>query len=476
MRKLVELQEDHTSQISDLGRRMDGMRQYDPTPPMQQAGRPSQFIRTSNTEYPSDHHGHSLSSSGDPSWNPPLAKEPQLQPPPPAISEGSDELTFPLQHTTAAHKLLDWPVIRKLIPKGLSVDFVMEKEVGRGLIRLCGWGEGEDKHDGGAGPSSPASSASASNDDQTGSPAPTSASSPPEGFWGMGFGVPNSDGSRPATDHPGGLNPHRELDFDSRKVFDLVDQYLKHLHILHPFLDQKVLKTMTKSFTDKYSPKREQKERTFNAPFASGDNLLNKSKKRKQSFDESIPSTNQNPPSPRIQVAVERSVGNAIVLLVMALGKICSWTKPLPGPISSAPSPFPSGAHVDAFSPQMLNPYTQSPITTNPSGNNGYASPPAGSLSSPSGLSSRTTTSDRHETKELRNVDVIPGLAYYTMASDILGELQGGSDVSHVQACLLAGLYAGQLVHPIVSHAWISQAGRACQILIKSYVPLQRIG
>lgn len=67
-------------------------------------------------------------------------------------------------------------------------------------------------------------------------------------------------------------------------------------------------------------------------------------------------------------------------------------------------------------------------------------------------------------------MDVIPGLAYYGYATQILGSLQGANGLPHVQAALLAGLYAGQLAHPFQSHGWIYQAARACQVLVRSYV------
>jgi hypothetical protein len=38
--------------------------------------------------------------------------------------------------------------------------------------------------------------------------------------------------------------------------------------------------------------------------------------------------------------------------------------------------------------------------------------------------------------------------------------------LAHCHCGLLAGLYAGQLAHPFQSHSWISQASRACQVLV----------
>ncbi|KAK5006287.1 hypothetical protein LTR39_005701 [Cryomyces antarcticus] len=67
----------------------------------------------------------------------------------------------------------------------------------------------------------------------------------------------------------------------------------------------------------------------------------------------------------------------------------------------------------------------------------------------------------------LRNVDVIPGLAYYTNATEILGTQFGGNDLCHAQAFLLAGLYAGQLARVMESWTWINAACRACRILVR---------
>jgi hypothetical protein len=67
-----------------------------------------------------------------------------------------------------------------------------------------------------------------------------------------------------------------------------------------------------------------------------------------------------------------------------------------------------------------------------------------------------------------KNKDIIPGLAYFEKAADILGELPGGCDVSHIQANLLAGLYMGQLARIIPSYYYIHKACMAAQILIES--------
>lgn len=143
---------------------------------------------------------------------------------------------------------------------------------------------------------------------------------------------------------------------------------------------------------------------------------------------------------------------SAIVLLVLALGMICDHRSPLPSsPSASSTAAGPTSTSTprtlnsaDTFSPTPASPY-----------------PPFGSKS----RLLVANAADRNE-GEKNNVDVIPGLAYYNVACDILGGLRGGYDLSHVQAALLAGLYMGQIAQVIPSHDWITQADKACQALI----------
>ena len=132
-------------------------------------------------------------------------------------------------------------------------------------------------------------------------------------------------------------------------------------------------------------------------------------KRSKRSKRKRSPSPTGARPDPEFPSCIELSIDNAVVLLVLALGSICECCDcPVSGPV-----PW----------------------------------------------------SDHKE----RNMDVIAGLAYYRYAAQILG-LQGGNGLPHVQAALLAGLYAGQLAHPFQSHRWIYQAAGACQVLVQSYV------
>jgi hypothetical protein len=68
-----------------------------------------------------------------------------------------------------------------------------------------------------------------------------------------------------------------------------------------------------------------------------------------------------------------------------------------------------------------------------------------------------------------RNLDVIPGIAYYAKAAEILGEQGDGNDLVHAQMFLLAGLYKGQLARVKESMSWFCMAGRAICALLDRY-------
>jgi len=235
------------------------------------------------------------------------------------------------------------------------------------------------------------------------------------------------------------------------------------MHILHPFLEQKSLNQMVNTFIRYYSPRK----KTFIPQFGqgSGDTPLGlqRGSKRKRSLEdshglgemESRQNTGHNP-SPMIA----RSVENAIVLLVIALGAICAWRAEIPGPIQD-PLPRHPGS---AFSLSGLSP---TPPFHSPTDNSFPTlvenKRRLSGISHPVGACNSNDSLDQPP----RNMDFIPGMAYYAYATDILGNLQGGNELSHAQACLLAALYAGQLAHPFSSHGWISQASRACQFLVR---------
>ncbi|OWY50690.1 c6 zinc finger-like protein [Alternaria alternata] len=346
-------------------------------------------------------------------------------------------------HTTPAHMLLDeWqqmsifcvsiPYLRDLVDKGLEVsDYPMQLEQDRGLLRIWGVGEGRDSDDGAQGPGSPESST----DSEAPSPAPVR-----EGLWGY----PSSEvlaGTKVLSSTPreyfppkprqeNGLGADGRPDLRRHVMFDLLRSYMEIMHIFHPFMEENRLRRMFNDFSDQYSPDATPLNAHSPAP------VHGVKRKRSESNLEGLPSRRGE---------IERSLCNAIILLVLALGKVCSYKDPLPAP-QDDPHP-----HVRS---------ERGYIRDSPH--------PKGSFSN-----FNSNISDENCPK---NIDLLPGLAYYAYATDILGNQQGGNTVAHAQAMLLAALFFSQYARVLESWSWISNACRVVLVLIKAdYTKLLRV-
>lgn len=392
--------------------------------------------------------------------------------PEPVVSDDqSDEVEagLPADHTTAAHQLLtQWAKVMQPFFKGTGVEdehYVMRLEHGRGVLRPYGWGEGDDVGDGGHQLGSPAGSS----DRDTYSPAP----SPREGIWGTGLSpAANVEVKRSDPTLAGDLNPNGSLKLDKPTVDRLFASYMRNIHILHPFLNEIRLSKMIEVFANRYSSGAA----SVRSPGFAVQSLTSQPLKRKRSNGGTSGMGFSSMPEPGFsnlpKPSLERSISSAIVLLVLALGRICEHKQPLPGPMETPASNTDIHGMLGMDSPVAA--YRASPASSHST---------LASTSSPSNEPTRFVPSRRpslealpaHEQslfiKRNRNVDIIPGFAYYARATDILGNLHGGNDLSHAQANLLAGLYMGQLARVVESWEWIFSASIKCRILIEQFVP-----
>ncbi|GAB1209616.1 hypothetical protein APSETT445_008397 [Aspergillus pseudonomiae] len=359
------------------------------------------------------------------------------------VPSGEDgELSIPVEHTTAAHKLLLWPSIRNLLhPREYDEDYVMTLEEKRGLIRVYGRGEGDEtSEDNGLSPPSTTLSTSF-NENQ-----PYYAASPSNGPWGVYVNQPQTKLENK------GLDENGMLTADPDMIRRYHKNYMKHMHQLHPFLDQSDLENKVDYFIRMYCP--------LKGPVVSPgvpNNHMNdvpRGAKRKRSCEnlQGVGCDMQPAMEQGSSRRIEKSIYNAIILLVLALGSICE-ANPVPGPVTNSP--------VDFRKETIPGPPTHGLLS------------PEGSDSLPQSQGSGYVTDNHTYASQDKNLDYIPGLAFYAYATQILGSLQGANRLPHVQAALLAGLYAGQLAHPFQSHGWISQAARACQVLVRS-IPRKR--
>ncbi|KAF3939387.1 hypothetical protein ABW19_dt0208831 [Dactylella cylindrospora] len=363
-------------------------------------------------------------------------------------------MTIPHKHNTAAHKLLRWKSVRELLDNKYSENYVMEEEIKRGSLRIRGVGEGnpvadvkKDRYD----------------DFQNGEYyAPNDVASVMYGVKGTGGRI--------------GRGPREVLRLDHETTKGLLDNFLKHIYILHPFLNRGPLTELVRQFSATHGSQTvevlDERQPSVAAHSVSPENSFDSiassamlgrsqysgihqyasyntqlptptktgSKRKRESniqpgpppYAQGEPNSfyrQQTPPDLPLQ-RIPDTLESAIVLLVLALGSITSVRSPVPGPLKFyLPSRFPQ--------------------------------PSAGQQIPPGYLPE----------EYLENIDVIPGLAYCEKAINILAQHQGRSDVEYVQAALLAGLYWGQLGRPMDSWKWISSACMACQIMINMRLP-----
>ena len=390
--------------------------------------------------------------------------------------EGPGELSIPIEHTTAAHKLLRWPSIRKLVdPITQNEHYVMQGEEKRGILRVWGRGEGVDAPTG-----APVGLDQGEDDFTRGA----SLYPPPDALWSTGLSRSGGavDTRRPAIENPGGLNPDGSLKLDHATLFRLLKSYQDNMHIMHPFLDQDQITQMISDFGERYqSPASGQPRSPFVVSSSMNSNEIRRESvaslghgtKRKRSsanLPGNSPAASYSGTS-GVRGPPQKSIGSALVLLVAALGKICEHKDFLLAPV---PSDTPSevervGLLTDSSSPFRTDSppisVKHSPASSHSSALASGASPQDTSRSYPIRRSSIDAGSPVDRTPSL-NVDVIPGLAYYAYATEILGTLLGGNELAHVQAGILAGLYAGQLGRVLESWKWINWACTTCQVLV----------
>ena len=393
-----------------------------------------------------------------------------------------------IAHNTAAQKLFRWRSIKHLLrqasskldlqlPADRAEGYVMDFEINKGVMRIHGKGR------------QPRESAILSSINATGaSPTPSNVSAPgdetstvsspasstSESPWGTDF-MPNLAENRPISE-VGGLGPDNTLKLEARTISRLLQSYLDNIHILHPFLDQRELTRMVERFKRRHNPHETNVSKVgFTVPVnvnldAVRDShaILNRTQKRKHSdgqFYSTLGESSLAASPISSKILLEKSPETAVTLLVMALGKICECRAPLPGPVAdnTAHSYSPSRGQTDSPPTRYSQPMRHSPSASS-------HSTASTSAPSPLGAGRLSGSSPRSSVGELssgpRNVDVIPGLAYYAQATSTLGGLTGSQTLIYAQGCLLAGLYEGQLANTLESLTWIQTASRICRLLV----------
>lgn len=394
------------------------------------------------------------------------------------------EPAIPINHTTLAGLLLKWPLIRDMVKPHLETEgirhvteYPISIEQNRGVLIV--YGRGEDSH-----PSRvprethPDHGQLGMADDSS-----DTASSSPAADWGHLGGLSPAD---QAVEYKGGvLASDGNPDFSEHKVWSYVNSFQDNILNMHPIIQPRALREWVQHFLDTLPP-RSTRSKLYKAPGAAfavnsassnmGAEIPGAKRKRSPVPDGfEAPST----PSAAKSGRPERSIHNALVLTILALGKICQSRERVSDAVHQAETN-------SQGSPWSRNGVPPSPVQGSP--------PSLSSGSQPSGLASPKESERgfqsrrssvhgsgggtvRHGLGLKKNYDAIPGLEYFAFATDILGNHAGAyKNMKHVYALIFAGLYHGQLARPLESFAFIHQASHKLQVIMRpSLDKLRRI-
>jgi len=392
--------------------------------------------------------------------------------------------SIPVNHTTGAARLLLVGPIAEMC-KGViksskikNEKYPIIQEEKRGLLRLYGRGEGTDIPLGyDKEPLIDHGSDSTSGDTNS------DVSSPAGEEWGQLGGL-TPPSTAPENFQRGRISGEGMPDFSRDLVLSLVKNYKETFNLMHPLLIPRGLDLLVENFL-KSIPDTHAKPKqvsTLAAGYTSGHTSTvaagfvrapeSPGNKRKRS-----PGLADYPGEVRggdwelKSGHPFRSISTALVLCVLALGAIAQHKGKIPDCVPTADREAdPSWS----ASPTIRNGHPPSPIHSSPS------------LSTPMGINSpqdtdkgqarsrRTSIEGTFTTKgystKAKNLDVIPGLAYFAYATDIIGNQLGGNSLQHVHVNILAGLYHGQLARVMESHAYIHQACRGLQVILRPQV------
>lgn len=381
--------------------------------------------------------------------------------PGPPVAPG--EPAIPMNHTTLAGLLLDWPPIRALTQSHLerqgvkyAAEFPISQEQNRGL--LIPYGRGEDSTmtrrqlevvDHGTIDSSSGES-------------PEVSSPSPKTDWG-------NVGSLNPVEHVeyrgGTITSQGNADFSEEKIWSYVQSFKEHILNMHPIIQPEQLDESVRAFIDltPLSSATVAQPQATPAFAVSATETVGSKRKRSPEGDEI------EQPGPTLRTGrPNRTIHSAMILSILALGKICQFRDHVPDALHQA-DPLAHG------SPMMRNGIPGSPSQISSPGllsrslSSGMPSPQDGDRNSQNRRSSFHTSGGVKTGYSLKkNCDTIPGLEYFALASDILGNHAGSYNrLTIVYANIFAGLFQGQLGRPLESFAFIHQASHKLQVLLR---------
>ena len=320
------------------------------------------------------------------------------------------EPAIPIGHTTGAAKILLWHAVAAMVGDKMKKDRnrgidPLRREIKRGIVCLYGRGEGYGRSVGYDTMSDYGLEPPISSSDTYYDPAHLPTVEQGRGQGGAQSPVADSFlfhaeiDARPDVDTAGPPN------LDEKTVRHLAGSYMRYLNVMHPIITQKSLDGMIAKFMQHIGG-TERDGAGYNFALFAGNTDATGAKRKRSPTLSGIDQTFAHQPGHGWR---QRTISEAIVLLILALGKVCEHQSKIPDVVpdndgSTIKSP---ASHI---SPPIMHPSPQmsshsstlpSPIMQDrayhhrgPSDSPGTRYPPG-----------------------TRNIDVIPGLAYFAAAT-----------------------------------------------------------
>lgn len=379
-------------------------------------------------------------------------------PPPPG------EPAIPINHTTLAGLLLNWPSIQELTRHhceregvGYVGEYPISQEQNRGLLILYGRGE-DNRMSRKQRERDPDQSSLDTPDDASDSPSPSTAADAAD--WGTLGGMSPYDN----VDYKSGvLGPDGNPDFSESKVWSYVESFKENILNMHPIVQPPILDQWVRQFLESLPPTSNKFSKITTA-WALSSNVEATGSKRKRS---PVPDGVENSTvtsSPGKAGRPNRTIHTALILTVLALGKVCQHRDYVPDALHMG-DPMPHGSQF------QLNGIPQSPKGSPPGDEQrSQASSQASPRDHERSFQSRRSSLQGNTRPGVlkKNYENIPGLEYFAFATDILGNHLGSyNNMKNVYADIFAGLYQGQLGRPLESFAFIHRASHKLQVIMR---------
>lgn len=375
---------------------------------------------------------------------------------------------MPPNHTTLASLLLKWPSINRMLSRILQAEqiryveeYPIREEQQRGVLRIFGRGEGNDSDNRTSDKGTPQDFSTTDGEDTSEVLAPT----PGPELWGQ----VGSPAAGPGVDYKGGvLTADGNPDWDQTKLLKYVKSFKENMLNMHPIIIPKELDAMVRVFLDQLPRSSNTSSNNKSGGYvgfaSSAMPEVGNKRKRSPAGDEPSPLMAFRKPG-----RPYRNVQSALVLLVFALGKICLHKGKIPDVVHE-PDGFTSNSPL-VRNGVLASPGQGSPGLLPPSQSSGIPSPKENDrgimMSRRSSLQGNNMPFSRPAATHRRNLDVIPGLEYFALASDIMGANYGSFNLKQVYVHILAGLYQGQLGRVLESWEHISTASRKLQVVLR---------